>query len=57
MAGALALPWLVPERLQGQDIDYYYTYRLQGQPAAGQSGIVTHSAEPRELRGGVTAHF
>ena len=42
---------------QVSDIDYYYVSRLRGEPAAGIAGIVTHPSEPRELRGGVTAHF
>jgi hypothetical protein len=39
------------------DIDYYYVSRLPGEPAAGVADIHTHPTEPRELRGGVTAHF
>jgi len=32
------------------DIDYYYTSRLPGEPAAGVSDIHTHPHEPREAR-------
>ena len=32
------------------DIDYFYTPRLQGEPAAGVADIHTHPTEPRELR-------
>ena len=39
------------------DIDYYYTSRLPGEPAAGVTDIHTHPVEPREFRGGVTARF
>ena len=39
------------------DIDYYYVSRLPGEPAAGVADRHTHQSEPRELRGGVTAHF
>lgn len=39
------------------DIEYYYTYRLQGQPAAGETGKVVHPAEPFELRITLTARF
>ncbi len=42
---------------QDSDIDYYYTSRLRGEPAAGVADIHTHPSEPRELRGGVTMHF
>jgi outer membrane receptor protein involved in Fe transport len=39
------------------DIQYFYTYRLQGQPAAGVSGRVIHPAEPFEVRAGLTYRF
>ena len=42
---------------QDADIDYYYVSRLPGEPAAGVADRHTHQTEPRELRGGVTAHF
>ena len=42
---------------QDSDIDYYYTSRLPGEPAAGVSDIHTHQTEPRELRGGATYRF
>jgi outer membrane receptor protein involved in Fe transport len=32
------------------DIEYDYTYRLQGQPAAGVTGVDGHPAEPRSFR-------
>jgi outer membrane receptor protein involved in Fe transport len=40
---------------RASDIDYYYTSRLQGEPAAGENDIHTHPAEPREFRVSVTA--
>jgi outer membrane receptor protein involved in Fe transport len=39
------------------DIEYYYTYRLPGQPAAGVSGKVIHPAEPLEIRASIEARF
>ena len=39
------------------DIDYYYVSRLQGEPAAGVAGIVTHPVEPRQARVGVQYRF
>ena len=42
---------------QDADIDYYYVSRLPGEPAAGVADRHTHQSEPRELRGGITAHF
>ena len=42
---------------QDADIDYYYVSRLPGEPASGVADRHTHQTEPRELRGGVTAHF
>ena len=42
---------------QDADIDYYYVSRLPGEPATGVADRHTHQTEPRELRGGITAHF
>ncbi len=42
---------------QDADIDYYYVSRLPGEPASGVPDRHTHQSEPRELRGGITAHF
>lgn len=42
---------------QDADIDYYYTSRLQGEPAEGVNDRHTHQSEPREFRGMVTARF
>ncbi|MDD5240238.1 MAG: TonB-dependent receptor [Sulfuricella sp.] len=42
---------------QVSDIDYYYTSRLAGEPAAGVADIHTHPAEPRALRFSITARF
>jgi hypothetical protein len=39
------------------DIQYYYQYRLPGQPAAGVSGTVVHPAEPFEARFALTYDF
>jgi outer membrane receptor protein involved in Fe transport len=39
------------------DIDYYYTSRLPGEPAAGYDDVHTHPAEPRELRISLTRRF
>jgi hypothetical protein len=35
---------------ENDDIAYYYTSRLQGEPSAGVSGIQIHPAEPRTVR-------
>ena len=42
---------------RASDIDYYYTSRLPGEPAAGVADIHTHPAEPRELRLSITRKF
>ncbi|MFZ0931304.1 MAG: TonB-dependent receptor [Syntrophobacteraceae bacterium] len=42
---------------KADDIDYFYTYRLQGEPAAGVSGDVFHPAEPRTFRVALTMRF
>ncbi|HRH75573.1 MAG TPA: TonB-dependent receptor, partial [Zoogloea sp.] len=39
------------------DIDYYYSSRLRGEPAAGFSDIHTHPAEPRTLRVTLSTQF
>ncbi len=39
------------------DIDYYYTSRLLGEPAAGVNDIHTHPSEPRELRISLATKF
>lgn len=39
------------------DIAYYYTSRLPGEPAAGVADTHFHPAEPRELRVSVTRRF
>lgn len=38
-------------------IDYFYTSRLRGEPAAGADDIHFHPVEPREFRFTVTANF
>ena len=38
-------------------IDYFYTSRLRGEPAAGIDNIHFHPVEPREFRFTVTANF
>ncbi|MGO9375177.1 MAG: TonB-dependent receptor [Syntrophobacteraceae bacterium] len=42
---------------KADDIDYFYTYRLQGEPAAGVSGDVFHPAEPRTFRVALIMRF
>ena len=42
---------------QASDIDYYYTSRLPGEPAAGVDDIHFHPVEPRSARVTVTARF
>jgi len=39
------------------DIDYYYTSRLPGEPAAGVDDVHTHPAEPRTARLSLTYSF
>ena len=39
------------------DIEYYYTSRLPGEPAAGVADIHLHPAEPLEIRASLTARF
>jgi hypothetical protein len=39
------------------DIDYYYTSRLPGEPAAGVQDIHTHPASPRSARLGLQFSF
>ena len=42
---------------KASDIDYHYLTRLQGEPAAGVAGIVTHPVEPRQARIGIQYRF
>jgi hypothetical protein len=39
---------------QSSDIDYFYTSRLPGEPAAGVDDVHTHPSEPREVRVSLT---
>ncbi|MCW1923662.1 TonB-dependent receptor plug domain-containing protein [Luteolibacter arcticus] len=39
------------------DIEYYYTSRLPGEPAAGIDDVHLHPAEPRTLRASVTYYW
>ncbi len=39
------------------DITYYYASRLPGEPAQGVNDFMSHPAEPRTVRGWVTANF
>ena len=39
------------------DIAYYYTSRLPGEPAAGVNDVHLHPAEPRQVRVGLTRKF
>lgn len=40
---------------KASDIDYFYTSRLRGEPAAGLDDIHTHPSEPRTFRVSLTA--
>jgi outer membrane receptor protein involved in Fe transport len=42
---------------QASDIDYFYTSRLQGEPAAGVADTHFHPVEPRSVRATLTANF
>ena len=42
---------------QASDIDYFYTSRLPGEPAAGVDDIHSHPVEPRSLRLSLIANF
>ena len=42
---------------QASNIDYFYTSRLQGEPASGVDGIHFHPTEPRTFRLTVTGYF
>ena len=42
---------------KSDDIAYYYTSRLPGEPAAGMNGLHVHPVEPFQVRGSLTAHF
>jgi outer membrane receptor protein involved in Fe transport len=42
---------------KASDIDYFYTSRLQGEPAAGVDGIHFHPVEPRRIRASISASF
>ena len=46
----LALDVLNLTNRQNNDISYYYTSRLAGEPAAGVADVHVHPAEPRTLR-------
>ena len=39
------------------DIDYFKTSRLRGEPTEGAADIHTHPAESRSVRASVTARF
>lgn len=39
------------------DIEYFYTSRLRGEPAAGVDDIHLHPAEPRTFRASATVRF
>ena len=43
--------------LRQNQIDYYYTSRLKGEPAQGMSDIHFHPVEPRSFRVTLTANF
>ncbi len=42
---------------KADDITYYYTSRLPGEPAAGVNDFMFHAAEPRTFRVALTYHF
>ena len=39
------------------DIDYFYTSRLQGEPAVGVDDVHSHPIEPRSVRIGISRRF
>ena len=52
LASGLRLQFTLLNALNGraEDIAYYYTSRLRGEPAAGVEGVHAHPAEPRQIR-------
>lgn len=42
---------------KNNDISYFYTSRVAGEPAAGVNGVHIHPAEPRTIRVSMRAHF
>jgi hypothetical protein len=42
---------------KSDDIAYYYTSRLAGEPAAGVNDFHVHPTEPFQVRGSLTVHF
>ena len=42
---------------KASDIDYFYTSRLQGEPAAGIDDVHFHPVEPRRFRASLVASF
>ena len=42
---------------QNDDIEYYYTSRLPGEPTAGVNDVHLHPMEPRQFRVTLTRHF
>ena len=42
---------------KASDIDYFYTSRLQGEPASGVADTHFHPVEPRSVRATLTANF
>ena len=42
---------------RADDIAYYYTSRLKGEPAEGVAGVHIHPAEKRSFRGTVKVTF
>jgi hypothetical protein len=42
---------------KADDIAYYYTSRLQGEPAAGVNDLHVHPTEPFQVRGSLTVHY
>ena len=42
---------------RASDIDYFYTSRLPGEPAAGIDDVHTHPALPRTLRVALTLSY
>jgi hypothetical protein len=53
----VALECLNMADAKASEIDYYYTSRLPGEPAAGVNDIHTHPVEPREFRVGLSIQF
>ena len=43
--------------VEDQDIAYYYTSRLAGEPVSGVDDVHLHPMEPRTVRASITWNF